>query len=257
MFTFFSPLDQFDLYSIKFFHIYLSVKYSSTFYYFNLSITSGLLPFFLICLFIIYFKQILTKVSSLIPRPVQRLWEISLTFVMDIVKSQATKKALKYFPYIYCIFLFILFSNILGLLPFGIAMTSHLITLLWLSLSITLGIFFLGIILNNLTFFKIFIPECPLVLLPFIIVIEIFSYIIRSFSLAIRLAANILAGHSLVFIIMSFIIMMGYCSIFGFTLASLGFIFIMILETFVAFLQAYVFTILICIYLRDALYVGH
>ena len=106
----------------------------------------------------------------------------------------------------------------------------------------------------KLNFLKVFIPEAPLLLIPLLVIIELFSYIVRSFSLAIRLAANILAGHTLVFIIASFLIMVTHLNIciLGFTFMAL--FFILVLESFVAFLQAYVFTVLICIYLNDAIY---
>jgi ATP synthase subunit 6 len=90
--------------------------------------------------------------------------------------------------------------------PFGFALTSHIAIILYLSLSIGFSIFLIGIITHNIKFFKLFIPECPFMLLPFLIIIEMFSYIIRCFSLAIRLSANIIAGHTLVYIISSFIL---------------------------------------------------
>jgi F0F1-type ATP synthase membrane subunit a len=94
--------------------------------------------------------------------------------------------------------------------PFGIALTSHIIMIIFLSLSLGLSIFIIGLYTHNLEFLKLFIPECPFALLPFLMVIEIFSYLIRSFSLAIRLCANIMAGHTLVYIISSFILNMVY-----------------------------------------------
>lgn len=94
--------------------------------------------------------------------------------------------------------------------PFGIALTSHLIMIILLSLSLGLSIFIIGIYVHNLEFLKIFVPECPFALLPFLMLIEIFSYTLRTFSLAIRLSANIMAGHTLVYIISSFILNMVY-----------------------------------------------
>jgi len=90
--------------------------------------------------------------------------------------------------------------------PFGFALTSHIVMTLYLSLSLGISIFFIGFLTHNIKFLKIFVPECPFALLPFLIVIEMFSYVIRCFSLAIRLSANIIAGHTLVYIISSFII---------------------------------------------------
>jgi len=90
--------------------------------------------------------------------------------------------------------------------PFGIALTSHIAVMLYLSLSLGLSIFLIGLLVQGVDFLKLFIPECPFFLLPFLIIIEMFSYVIRCFSLAIRLSANIIAGHTLVYIISSFII---------------------------------------------------
>jgi len=124
--------------------------------------------------------------------------------VFNIVDQQVGKKGYIYFPFIFIIFNFILLSNLLSLIPFGIALTSYIVLIFFLSISICIFIFFLGLIKHNVGFFKLFIPKCPFILLPILIPIEIFSYIIRMFSLAIRLAANILAGHTLLFIISSF-----------------------------------------------------
>jgi len=120
--------------------------------------------------------------------------------------QQTGSKGYIYFPFIFSLFFFILLCNLISMTPFGIALTSHFAIILYLSLSLGLSIFILGLLTHNLKFFKIFIPECPFLLMPFLIVIEMFSYVIRCFSLAIRLAANIIAGHTLVYIISSFIV---------------------------------------------------
>jgi ATP synthase subunit 6 len=146
-----------------------------------------------------------------------------------------------------------LFSNLLSLIPFGIALTSHLIVILWLSITICISIFSIGLLNYNLKFLHIFIPQCPFILLPILIPIEIFSYLIRLFSLAIRLAANILAGHTLVHIIVTFIFNVMKIEIFLSLLILIPLFLILTLEFGVAFLQAYVFTVLISIYLSDSL----
>jgi ATP synthase subunit 6 len=122
---------------------------------------------------------------------------------------------------------------------------------MWLSLSTCSAIFILGLLYNNLKFLKIFIPRCPLALLPILILIELFSYIIRAFSLSIRLTANILAGHTLVNIISVFIVNTLTINLLFSFLGFLGIFAILLLELGVACLQAYVMTILICIYLKD------
>jgi len=174
-------------------------------------------------------------------------------FVLDILKQQVGLKGLIYFPFYFTIFNFVLLSNLLSLIPFGIALTSHLIIILYFSITICSSIFLIGLIMHNLKFLRIFIPECPFLLLPILILIEIFSYIIRMFSLAIRLAANILAGHTLVYIISSFILNVSKLNIFFFFFLVLPLLAVLLLELGVAFLQAFVFTILLSIYLSDSL----
>jgi len=137
--------------------------------------------------------------------------------------------------------------------PFGIALTSHIAIILYLSLSLGLSIFLIGLLTHNIKFFKIFIPECPFLLLPFLIVIEMFSYVIRCFSLAIRLSANIIAGHTLVYIISSFIVNVMSIKFWFFFILVFLISAVLLLEIGVAFLQAYVFTILVSIYLSDSL----
>jgi F-type H+-transporting ATPase subunit a len=152
---------------------------------------------------------------------------------------------------VFSIFFGILILNILSILPFGIALTSHLIVILLLSLGLCIGIFFEGYLVKELEFYKLFLPKCSLILLPLLLSIEIFSYIIRMFSLSIRLAANIMAGHTLIYIIATFSLIISNLNFFllliGFSLICI----IMILEFGVACLQAYVFTILILIYIND------
>jgi F-type H+-transporting ATPase subunit a len=140
---------------------------------------------------------------------------------------------------------------LLSLIPFGIALTSHLILIFLLSSTICISIFVIGLLRFNLKFLYIFIPQCPFVLLPILIPIEIFSYVIRLFSLSIRLAANILAGHTLVHIIVSFILNLVKIDFLLSVLFLIPLFLILVLEFGVAFLQAYVFSVLVCIYLSD------
>jgi len=131
-------------------------------------------------------------------------------FVFNILDQQVGKKGYIYFPFIFSLFFFVLLCNLISMTPFGIALTSHIAMILFLSLTLGLSIFLIGLLTHNLEFLKLFIPQSPILLLPFLIIIEIFSYIIRCFSLAIRLSANIIAGHTLVYIISSFILNVMY-----------------------------------------------
>lgn len=126
-------------------------------------------------------------------------------FIVSLLYEQAGSGALVYFPFVFNLFFFILFCNFMSLVPFGVALTSHIIIIFYLSLSLWFSVFLIGYLKHDINFFKIFIPEAPFLVLFILIPIEIASYIIRAFSLALRLSANILAGHILVYIVSNFI----------------------------------------------------
>jgi len=246
----FSPLEQFDAIRLITLTSYVSLD---PFIVYDVSFFNIIVP--LLIILIIMFKSIYMLMDSykLIPNIFQYVYESVITFVIGLIGEQIGKEGYIYFPFIFVLFNFILFSNLLSLVPFGIAITSHIILIMWLSLSICLSIFITGLYIHNIQFLKIFIPECPFVLLPLIILIEIFSYIIRAFSLAIRLSANIMAGHTLVFIISSFILNVTKIKFWFFFISFIILLAVLFLELGVAFLQAYVFSVLVCIYLNDAI----
>lgn len=173
-------------------------------------------------------------------------------FVLDIVAQQAGRGALVYFPFVFCIFVFILACNLLSLVPYGIALTSHISIVFFISLSLWLSVFLIGLLTHNLKFLKLFVPEAPFFILLLLIPIEMASYLIRALSLALRLSANIMAGHILVYIIASFVLHMSSLK-FWFIFLAVVLLAILVLELGVAFVQAYVFTVLFCIYLNDSL----
>lgn len=261
----FSPLEQFDLVRVKSFILH-DIFFLSNNTYFDFSFFNIFLPFIVIILLVRLLIYFMFKKLKLIPLSI---WQVVLEslylFVYDIIKQQIGSKGFIYFPLIFTLFNFVLLSNLFSLVPFGIALTSHIIVIFYLSVTLCLSIFFIGLLTHNLKFLKIFIPECPFFLLLILIPIEIFSYVIRMFSLSIRLAANILAGHTLVFIVTSFILKIitkifkiNFINLFLFSIPLIFLLFvvlfaILVLEFGVAFLQAYVFTILVCIYLSDAL----
>jgi len=239
-----SPLEQFDILNIKNFFSAIN----------DFSLNNIMLPFILIIIiFLFLLIVVLLKNAKIVPLILQNILEIDFRFIISIIKQQTGLKGLLWTPFIFVIFNFILFSNLFSLVPFGIALTSHLIVILWLSITICISIFSIGLLNYNLKFLHIFIPQCPFVLLPILIPIEIFSYLIRLFSLAIRLAANILAGHTLVHIIVTFILNVMKVEFILSLLVLIPLFLILILEFGVAFLQAYVFTVLISIYLSDSL----
>ncbi|MEQ8936018.1 MAG: F0F1 ATP synthase subunit A, partial [Amphiplicatus sp.] len=206
----------------------------------------------------------------LIPGPLQSTAEVFYEFVADMVRGAIGKEGMKFFPYVFTLFIFILMANLLGLLPtipgaphglHTFTTTSHIIVtfaLAMLTISIVIGY---GLYKNGLGFFKLFVPSgVPLWLLPLIVLIEVVSFLSRPLSLGIRLFANMLAGHIILKVFAMFIVMLlgagaayGWISIFPF----LGIVAVTLLELLVAFLQAYVFAILTCIYLNDAVHAGH
>lgn len=239
----YSPLEQFDVSRI----------FSIEFLGLDLSFYSILLPFIMIFFFFFSFFLILRKDMKLIPGYWQCLFESIYCFILDIVLQQIGKKGLYYFPLVFSLFNFILFCNMISLTPFGIALTSHVSMIFFFSFSIGLSIFILGLYKHGLNFLKIFVPEAPFFLLFLFIPVELFSYCMRSFSLAIRLSANIMAGHTLVFLISGFALSASLLNVFLFLIVLFLLFLIMFLEFGVAFLQAYVFVILLSIYLNDSL----
>lgn len=189
----FSPLEQFDV--IQLGHINL--------YIYDLHFLNILLPLIFLNILFFFLKNYLEKNVTLVPNVFQNCIEILYNFVLNLLWQQVGSRGIIYFPLLFTLSNFTLFCNLFSLLPHGIAITSHLVLILYLSLTIGLSIFSIGLLKYNLKFLKIFIPQCPFILMPILIPIEIFSYVIRMFSLAIRLAANILAGHTLVSIISS------------------------------------------------------
>lgn len=194
--------------------------------------------------------------NQLIPRSWQVILESIFMFVYRIVYQQIGKEGLVYFPFIFSLFTFILMLNLFSMLPYSFAATSHFVWTLYFSLSICLGIFFLGILRHKVHFFKLFVLDVPLLLAPMMIILEILSYIIRSFSLAIRLSANILAGHTLVHIIADFVVAMANLKFILVLLPFILLLAIFVLELGVACLQAYIFTILVCMYLNDSIHLA-
>jgi F-type H+-transporting ATPase subunit a len=189
--------------------------------------------------------------AQLIPGRVQSLAEMFYNFIAGMVHDAAGDQGKPYFPFVFALFAFILFGNLLGMTPFGFTFTSHIAVTFALALLVFLVITGIGFYKHGLHFFSLFCPPgVPLLLAPLIIPIEIFSYLIRPISLSVRLFANMLAGHIVLKVIGAFIGMLG---IFGIALLpfSVGFVGF---EIFVAFLQAYIFSVLTCIYLHDAIH---
>ncbi len=196
-----------------------------------------------------------TRRKTIIPSKIQLLTEISYTFVFKMISDTIGSKGKPYFPFIFSLFMFILFCNMLGMLPYAFTVTSHIIVTFALAATIFIGVTVIGFIKHGLRYLKLFVPSgVPLVLLPFIVIIEIISYLSRPVSLSVRLFANMMAGHTMLKVFGGFVISLGVLGgllPLSFTVALTG------LEILIAFLQAYVFAILTCIYLNDALNLHH
>lgn len=217
---------------------------------YDISFTNSAL-FMLIGVFIpILFYTLIGYNMRVIPSRLQMIAEGSLMFIRNLINENIGIKGQKYFSLIFCMFIFILTSNLIGILPFGFATTSHIIITFSLASVIFLAILIIGFSTHGLHFFRILLPAgTPLWVAPLMIVIEFFAFLARPVSLSLRLAANMVVGHILLEVIVSFILMVGVVIKifpFGLTIILVGF------EIFVAILQAYIFTVLSCVYLNDA-----
>ena len=202
-----------------------------------------------------------TSGRNLVPGRMQSLAELSYEFVATTIRSTAGSEGMKFFPLVFSLFMFILVANIVGLIPYTFTITSHIIITVSLAMVVFLTVVIYGFTKNGLHFFKLFVPSgIPIFILPLVVFIEVFSFFLRPISHSVRLFANMLAGHIALKVFASFIPLLAGLGIAGYAGAvmPLGMVIALTaLELLVAFLQAYVFTILTCIYLNDAIHPGH
>jgi F-type H+-transporting ATPase subunit a len=202
-----------------------------------------------------------TARGSLVPSRLQSAAELSYEFVASTIRSTAGTEGMRFFPFVFTLFMFVLTLNMIGLIPFAFTVTSHIIITVALALTVFFMVLGYGLWSHGLHFFNLFVPKgVPILILPLIIGIEILSFISRPISHSVRLFANMLAGHITLKVFAGFIILMSGMGMLGWAGAALPFAMIVILtalEMLVAFLQAYVFAILTCIYLNDAIHPGH
>ncbi len=201
-----------------------------------------------------------TAGRSIIPSRIQSIAEVIYSFIHKMVEDIAGHDGVKYFPYIFTLFCFIGFSNFLGLLPKSFTTTSHIAVTAVLAVMVFLTVTILGFVKNGPAFLKLFwVTSAPLALRPVLAVIELISYFVRPVSHSIRLAGNVMAGHAVIKVFAAFaplVLMSGI----GYVVTPLSILAITAmygLEVLVALIQAYVFTILTCVYLKDALHPGH
>jgi len=188
--------------------------------------------------------------AKLVPGRWQSVVELMYTFVADMLRDNVGKEGFKYFPFIFTIFIFVTFGNMLGMLPYSCTYTSHVAVTGAMALVIFIAVTIIGFARHGLGFLHMFFPHgAPIATAPILIPIELISYFSRPFSLAVRLFANMTVGHIMLKVLAGFVVAMG---VFG-VVPLAAVIGITILEFGIAFLQAYVFTILSCIYLNDAI----
>ncbi len=196
--------------------------------------------------------------GDLVPGRMQGAAEMMYEFVADMVRSNVGSEGRAYFPFIFTLFVFLLFGNMLGLIPYSYTFTSQIIVTFFMASFVFFGVTLIALFKHGLHFFSFFVPAgAPKVLIPFLIVIEVISYFVRPVSLSVRLFANMLAGHTMLKVFAGLAVMIssaGGFAMAGSLLPFLALIGLTGLEVLVAALQAYVFTILTCMYLNDALY---
>jgi F-type H+-transporting ATPase subunit a len=198
---------------------------------------------------------------QLVPGRLQSVAELSYEFVANTIRSTAGSEGMKFFPFVFTIFMLVMVSNIVGIIPYTFTISSHIIVTAALAFLVFFTVLIYGFYKNGLRFFKLFVPSgIPIAILPLVVVIEIISFLSRPISHSVRLFANMLAGHITLKVFASFITMlgaMGIVGVFGAALPLALVVALTALELLVAFLQAYVFTILTCIYINDAIHPGH
>ena len=194
-----------------------------------------------------------TRGRALVPNRIQSIAELAYGFIYKMVEDVTGKDGVKYFPYIMTLFMFIVFSNFLGLLPFSFTTTSHIAVTAVMAMAVFLAVTILGFVKNGVGFLSVFwISSAPLVLRPILALIEVISYFVRPVSHSIRLAGNMMAGHAVIKVFAAFAAIAAIAP-----LSIVAITAIYALEVLVSFIQAYVFAILTCVYLKDALHPHH
>ncbi len=241
-----NPMHQFEVYRIG-----PEIKINQI----DISFTNASLFMIISALSILLIFNLGSSKKNIIPNKIQLLAELSYSFISKMISDTAGSKGKPYFNLIFSLFMFVLFCNMFGMLPYSFTVTSHIIVTFFLAALIFIGVTVIGFIKHGFGYLKLFVPSgVPIILLPLIVVIEVISYLSRPISLSVRLFANMMAGHTMMKVFGSFVISLGVVGGWlplSFSVALTG------LEILVAFLQAYVFAILTCIYLNDALNLHH
>lgn len=244
-----SPLEQFEI--IRLIEIDLAG--------FDMSFTNSALYMVVAMLGITTLLLVGTRKRALVPGPLQAIVEMSYEFVANLIRENVGSEGRQYFPFVFSLFMFILFLNMIGMIPYTFTVTSHIIVTFALAAVVFIGVMIIGFARHGLGYFRIFVPSgVGIGFLLILVPIEIISYFTRPLSLSVRLFANMLAGHTMLKVFGGFVISLGAISygILG-VVPLVMIIAFTALELLVAFLQAYVFAILTCIYLNDAIHMEH
>lgn len=221
----------------------------------DVSITNAAVYMIIAILAVTLFLMLSMRGRALVPGRWQSMAELSYEFVAKMVRDNVGSEGRKYFPFIFTLFMFILFANLIGMIPFSFTVTSHIIVTFALAAVVFLGVTVIGFLRNGFGYLKLFAPSgVPVFLMPVIVVIEFLSYLTRPVSLSLRLFANMTAGHIMLSVFGGFVVALGILggwAPLAFIVALTG------LEIGIAILQAYVFAILSCIYLNDAIHPQH
>jgi F-type H+-transporting ATPase subunit a len=242
-----NPMEQFELKPIVPLHLFG----------YDVSFTNQSLLMVIVVAAISLFLPIAMSRRSLVPSRAQSMAEVSYEFVANMINSAAGEDGLVFFPFIFTIFMFVLFSNFFGLVPWSFTVTSQIVVTFALAAVVVSTVVVTGFVKHGIGFLKLFVPKAPLLLLFLLVPIEIISFLTRPISLSVRLFANMLAGHTMLQVFAGFVVALGGAGgiLTALSIAPMFLIVaIMALELLVAFLQAYVFAILTCIYLNEALH---
>ena len=235
-----SPLQQFEIKPL------IELKLSGV----DISYTNSALFMSITLVLIVGFLLMGTRKRSAVPGRLQVMVELSYEFIAGLIRDTIGADGRKYFPFVFSVFMFVLFGNLLGMTPYSFTFTSHIVVTFALAFFIFIGVTILGFVKHGLHFFSFFLPPgTPWVMAPLLIPIEVISYLSRPISLSVRLFANMLAGHTLLKVIASFIGVLGVYGVLPLALVTM----LTGLEILIAFLQAYVFAILTCLYINDAI----
>jgi F-type H+-transporting ATPase subunit a len=240
-----NPLDQFKI------HTLIPIDVVGV----DISVTNSTVFMIAVVLSIWMVLTLAMRSQALVPGRLQSMAEMSYEFIAGMLRDNVGSEGRQYFPFVFSLFMFILFSNLVGMIPFTFTVTSHIAVTFALAMVVFIGVTIIGFARHGFHFLGLFVPKgVPVAMLPLLVPIEIVSYFVRPVSLSVRLFANMMAGHAMLKVFGGFVVSLGFIGGWlplTFIVALTG------LEFGIAILQAYVFTILTCLYLNDAIHLHH